>query len=122
MTEDSKESKKIDRRRHLRAPLIVLKIKLEDEKKVFFGYAKNLSKSGMFIASVNPHEPGTVFDVEFPLPDDSEKTVRCRCKVIWQRRYTHGSTQEPGMGLRFIDLSREAAKIIDAWASANQEE
>lgn len=104
------------KRKDLRAPLIVQKIKMEDEKKVFFGYSKNISRGGMFIASANPLEPGTQVDVEIPLPSaNREKFARCRCEVIWKRRFSKKSNYEPGMGLKFLDLSEEMADELDRW-------
>ncbi|TYO99226.1 hypothetical protein EDC39_10369 [Geothermobacter ehrlichii] len=37
-----------DKRRNLRAPLLVRKVRLEEGRKVFFGYGKNLSRGGIY--------------------------------------------------------------------------
>ncbi|MDT8420801.1 MAG: PilZ domain-containing protein [Desulfuromonadales bacterium] len=105
----------LSKRRDLRTPLIVQKVKIESDQKVFFGYSKNISKSGMFIASVNPLEPGTQVEVEIPLPSDPQKSIRCRCEVIWKRLFAKKSIYEPGMGLKFLDLSEEMATELDSW-------
>ena len=55
------------RRLNLRAPLIVLEAKYDEDRKTFFGYAKNISRGGMFISSINPRDPGRKFLVELPL-------------------------------------------------------
>ncbi|HEX9777735.1 MAG TPA: PilZ domain-containing protein [Geopsychrobacteraceae bacterium] len=104
------------KRRDLRAPLIVQKIKIEDGQKVFFGYSKNISQSGMFIASINPLDPGVQVDVEIPLPSDQNKCIRCRCEVIWKRRFSKKSIYEPGMGLKFIDMPEDLATELARWA------
>ena len=103
-----------DLRSNLRSPLLVLKVKLEGEK-AFFGYAKNISRSGMFIATVNPREPGSRFSVEIPLPAPLNRPVTCTCEVVWQRRFEKKSKHEPGMGLKFIDMPEEIAQAIDDW-------
>jgi len=108
------------KRRDLRAPLIVQKIKIEDGQKVFFGYSKNISRSGMFIASVNPLEPGTQVEVEIPLPSDHRQSVRCGCEVIWKRLFSKKSIYEPGMGLKFLDISEDLAKELDEWATQEE--
>ena len=108
------------KRRDLRAPLIVQKIKIEDGQKVFFGYSKNISRSGMFIASINPLDPGAQIDVEIPLPSDQNKSVRCRCEVIWKRRFSKKSIYEPGMGLKFIDIPDDLAAELDDWAKQEE--
>lgn len=104
-----------NQRRALRAPLLVRKIRLEENRKVFFGYSKNLSRSGMFIATVNPLEPGSRVKVELPLPPPLSGSVSCECEVIWKRSYSRNASYEPGMGMRFLDLSDAAGEIIDGW-------
>ncbi len=104
-----------DLRRNLRSPLIVLKVKLEEGTRAFFGYAKNISRSGMFITSVNPREPGSRFPVEIPLPDPICQKVICSCEVVWRRQYDKKSSHEPGMGLKFLDMPEELAEAIDSW-------
>jgi len=105
-------------RKSLRSPLIVLRVKLDDGQKSFFGYAKNISRSGFFIASVNPREPGEHFQVELALPAPVDRSVQCACEVVWKRLYSKGSPYEPGMGLRFLDLPAEVADEIDRWVRA----
>lgn len=114
---DSHTGTQLSKRRALRTPLIVQKVKIELDKKVFFGYSKNISKSGMFIASVNPLDPGTQVEVEIPLPSDPQKTIRCRCEVIWKRLFAKKSIYEPGMGLKFLDLPEAMELELDSWAS-----
>lgn len=106
------------KRKSLRSPLIVLRVKLDDGRKTFFGYAKNISRSGLFIATVNPREPGERFHVELALPAPLGRSVQCDCEVVWKRLYSKGSSHEPGMGLRFIDLPEEMADVIDRWVRA----
>lgn len=119
---DTEDSIQKSKRRDLRAPLIVQKVKLEDNQRVFFGYSKNISRSGMFIASVNPLEPGTKVDVEIPLPSDHNRTVRCQCEVIWKRMFAKKSIYEPGMGLKFLDIPEELAQELDNWVKQEEEE
>jgi uncharacterized protein (TIGR02266 family) len=107
-----------DRRRHLRRPLIVLRVKLDNGTRTFFGYAKNISRSGMFIASVNPERPGDTFRVEIPLPPPVDRRVVCQCEVVWAREYARRADHEPGMGMRFLDMPPELAAAIDDWARA----
>jgi uncharacterized protein (TIGR02266 family) len=105
-------------RKSLRSPLIVLRVKLDDGHKSLFGYAKNISRSGFFIASVKPREPGEHFQVELVLPAPIGRSVQCSCEVVWKRLYSKGSSYEPGMGLRFLDLPEDIAEAIDRWVAA----
>lgn len=104
-----------DQRKNLRSPLIVLRVTLEDGGKTFFGYTKNISRSGFFIATVNPRDPGEHFQVEIPLPPPIDRSVQCACQVVWKRLFSKDSPYEPGMGLKFIDLPEEVARDIDTW-------
>ncbi|MBE0596034.1 MAG: PilZ domain-containing protein [Desulfuromonadales bacterium] len=104
----------VDQRARLRAPLLVLKVRLEDGGKVFFGYARNISRSGMFIATTNPREPGSQFQVELTLPPTGQR-LQCSCEVVWKREFSLKSAYEPGMGLKFLDLPPAAAIALDDW-------
>ncbi len=106
-----------NKRRTTRAPLIVEKIPCEDGRKTFFGYAKDLSRGGMFIATVKPREPGEEFTIELTLPRPSDFTLRCRCQVVWKRHFERNGRYEPGMGLRFLDLPQEDGERIDVWVT-----
>lgn len=107
-----------DPRRNLRSPLMVLRVRLDDGRKTFFGYAKNISRGGIFIATINPKEVGSRFQVEIPLPPPLCRTLQCFCEVVWIRDFSKGSLYEPGMGLRFLDLPAEMAERIEGWISS----
>lgn len=98
-----------------RVPLIVEKIPIEDGQKTFFGYAKNISRGGLFIATVKPRELGEVFTIELTLPLDPKHSIRCRSEVIWKRHFQKKDRHEPGMGLRFLDLSDADGERINQW-------
>lgn len=103
-----------DRRKNLRRQILVLKVKGEDRKGTFFGYCKTVSRGGMFITSVNPRRLGEEFDITFTLTGDGLE-IKCRCVVAWVREYDAYNRQEPGMGIKFVDLSEEIRDRIDAW-------
>jgi uncharacterized protein (TIGR02266 family) len=104
-----------DARKNLRAPLMVLRVRVDDGRKVFFGYAKNISRSGLFISTTNPREPGTCFQVEVPLPAPVHRKLLCTCEVVWKRDFTANALYEPGMGLKFLDLPESQAEEIHRW-------
>lgn len=105
-----------NRRRHLREPIIIFKVTEENGRQYLFGYAKNISRGGLFIASINPREPGERFYITFEIPRTDIK-VRCQCDVVWTRKYVPGSKLEPGYGIRFLDLPEGVAGAIDRWVS-----
>lgn len=102
-----------DRRRNLRSQLLVLNVKGENRNKSFFGYAKVIGRGGMFIASVNPKQVGEIFSIEFTMPN--KMLVRCKCAVVWRREFVPRSPLEPGMGIKFLDLSEEIKNKIAVW-------
>nr|WP_320049633.1 PilZ domain-containing protein [uncultured Desulfuromonas sp.] len=120
MNNEQPEQPIADQRTRLRAPLLIKKIRLDDGEKVFFGYSTNISCSGLFISTINPAQPGSRFEIEIPLPAPVSRDIRCQCETIWKRSYSPKNPYEPGMGLRFIDLSEEDRKEIDDWVTTQQ--
>lgn len=110
-----------DKRKELRVPLLITKVKAEQAGKVFFGYAKSISKTGMFIQSVSPKDVGERFRIEFALPKDIG-SISCTVEVVWKRDYRPWDKQEPGMGLNFIDLGVTIANKINNWVLTESEE
>jgi len=106
---------KANQRKNLRAPLMTLKIRMDDDQKVFFGYTKNLSSSGMFVATLKPLEPGQRIKVEIPLPAPLNLKLQCTCEVVWVRSFEKKSTYDPGAGFKFVDLDPAVAETINSW-------
>ena len=104
-----------DKRSTLRVPLIIEKIPCGDGRRTFFGYARNLSRGGVYIPTVSPREPGAQFDLQITLPPAAGFTLHCRGEVVWQRRFERGGKHEPGMGLRFLDLPQATADALERW-------
>ncbi len=111
----------MDRRRTLRSPLIVQRVREADSRRTFFGYAANISSGGLFIGTALPKEVGSHFEVEIPLPQPINREVRCHCEVVWRRPWEARMTFEPGMGLRFLDLPDEDREAIDRWIESHGE-
>ena len=104
-----------DRRKFLRAPLIVQRVRVTEDSRTFFGYAKNISRGGLFISATRPKEIGRRFSLEIPLPEPFDHTVRCKCEVVWRQPWSTDSTLQPGMGVKFLDLPEEEAESINRW-------
>jgi uncharacterized protein (TIGR02266 family) len=107
-----------DKRSTLRVPLLVEKVPCGDGRRTFFGYASNLSRGGVFISTVNPREPGDQFDLHVKLPPAAGCSLHCRCVVVWRRQLAQGRKLQPGMGLRFLDLSQETADALEGWLNS----
>lgn len=124
MTSDSQETAPppADKRQGLRCALLIKKVRLEDDCRVFFGYGTNISRSGLFISSINPTAIGSQFTIEIILPSPLNITFTCRCETVWRRKYSAKDKREPGMGLRFIELDDEIKAQIDTWIRSKTEE
>ena len=109
-----------DRRRSLRTPLIIQQVRAERDRHTFFGHAKDISRGGLFISATNPKEIGSRFNLDIPLPEPLDRTVRCTCEVVWRRVWSSGSRLAPGMGIRFLDLPDADSEAVDRWVCESQ--
>lgn len=110
-----------DQRVHPRSPIVVREARCICGIDVFFGYARNISRGGVFIATPKKRKPGEVYEIQFSLPG-VERSFRCRARVVWVRGYRHDSHLQPGFGLQFLDIAEEDAEAIDAWVKAAADE
>ncbi len=106
---------KADLRKNLRTPLIIQKVYLNGERPAFFGYSKNISRSGMFISTTKPIQAGEQIALEFQLPAPLTGTARCRCEVVWKRPHGTHLPFEPGIGMKFLDMPAEVSNQLDEW-------
>jgi hypothetical protein len=113
---------KVHLRKELRQPLTVLKATDNGGPRTLFGYARNISRSGMLISTINPRKPGSRYEVEFALPEPTNLVARCKCEVVWERTWAKKDKQKPGMGLRFIDLPEDKAAVIEEWVERQARE
>ena len=107
-----------NKRKNLRVPILVTQVKGEHKGKVFFGYAKNISRVGIFIQTVSPKEEGERFRIEFTLPE-TETIIACQAEVVWARDFKPNTLYEPGMGLKFVDLPEIMSEEVNRWVKAH---
>ncbi len=116
MSEEEETQSPPDKRRYLREPIIVFKVTEDTKLQPLFGYARDISRGGFFVASINPREPGDRYNISFQIPNTDIK-VRCQCEIVWSRRYSNSGKIEPGYGVRFTDIDEDIAVAIDNWVS-----
>ena len=102
------------RRKKLTIPILIAKIKGDDNGKTFFGYAKDISQGGMFIQTVNPRNLNEQFQIEFSLPGE-EESIRGTVEVVWKRQLVSSKRYEPGMGIRFLNIKEDKSTEINKW-------
>lgn len=101
-----------EKRRNLRVPLRVLRVETALRGQVFFGHAVNLSKTGLFVQTTNPKPVGFKAKIRFELPKAGQK-IEAMAEVVRNQEFTGQKGVQPGMGLKFVDLSIEAQEIIE---------
>lgn len=101
-----------EQRASKRVPL-ALKVDWRSEGTFLFENATNISEHGIFIETPSPMKIGTVLDLEFSLPDSKAK-IKTTGEVAWINP-VRSKTQEnlnPGMGIRFLNLSEVDRETI----------
>jgi Tfp pilus assembly protein PilZ len=97
--------------------VLVTPVKVGEEKKNFFGYAMNISRSGLMIHTLTPGSIGKEVNIEFTLPG-SDITVKCIARIVWNRSISRGVARVCRLGLMFVDISPAVADRIDEWVAS----
>jgi len=72
---------------------------------------RDISCSGVFIATTQLVPPGKLVHLEIRLPNDREP-IGAVGRVIWCREQGAGENRPAGMGLRYIDMDEGALEVI----------
>ena len=107
-------AKNPERRVSVRHPILIRQVRVETEREVFFGYATNISSSGIHVQTVNPRSPGLKVRLRFNLPGD-QGTIDCFGEVAWSREYDSRTCRQPGMGVKFVDILERDVFRIEAF-------
>jgi len=83
------------------------------EETFLYASIANISAMGIFIKTEKPLAPGTEVDLSFAPP--KEEPFRMRGVVAWVNPIRpNGDNPNPGMGVRFTELSQEAReRLVD---------
>ena len=94
-------------------------VDLSSDSNVFTGFSTNLSEGGLFVATLKVVPVGTPVDLTFTLPGKVKISVRG--EVRWIREIDDRTPDVfPGVGVRFIDLSPEAAQALHGFVSERE--
>jgi uncharacterized protein (TIGR02266 family) len=100
------------RRRYPRFPLRV-EVTYQSAHNFFTGFSENISEGGLFVATYTPATLGSEVEVTFTVPGLGDPCV-AQCEVVWVREHdAMNSDMEPGMGLRFAELSGRALEAVE---------
>lgn len=107
----------VDKRKVVRGGLIATKV-YDKLGNALLGNVRNLSRGGMFVSTIKPRPEGQEIEIFFELPYSNIR-IECRCLVIWSRPFSTKLKDDPGMGVRFVDLDPRMGERIDRWAYEN---
>lgn len=79
----------------------------------YAGYSRNISATGMFIATIHPHKPGSRMVIEF---QEDGATFEVRASVAHSAKVSPllQSVRPSGMGVRFSSRSLELEQLLPA--------
>ncbi|MCA9670478.1 MAG: TIGR02266 family protein [Myxococcales bacterium] len=104
-----------ERRAHVRK-VLKTSVGMVTESNFYSGFTNDISEGGLFVATYNLMDVGTVVQLEFDL-SDGRPPIEVQGEVRWIREHNEYSDAGPGMGLRFVDLAPEAHARIVAFVS-----
>lgn len=103
-------------RQHPRLDLQI-EVDINSEHNFYTGFTRNISEGGLFIATSQIHDLGTILDFTFTLHPDPEP-IKVRGKVRWVREFNQFTDDMPcGIGIQFIDLDEPTRNRIDRFMS-----
>lgn len=85
----------------------------------FIGFSANVSEGGLFVATHIPRKIGDLVLVTFSLPGKGPP-IQAMTEVRWVRDRNDESDLDPGLGLRFIDISDASLARISAFIRATR--
>ena len=97
-----------EKRIHPRAP-VELKVDYKRVNSFLADYTKNISRGGTFIGTDKPLPIGTRLRFRISVPDVAVP-INLTGEVAW----IAPAGDEPGMGIRFVDLEGEAREVFEA--------
>jgi len=91
-----------------------LQVDYGEQDNYLFAYIKDISATGIFIKTRNPEAAGTQLNLRFK-PHDGGEELALEGEVIWVNPYRPGdpASLNPGMGIRFVCLTREQRDRLD---------
>lgn len=101
-----------ERREHRRYPSAIA-VDYADGDTFLFAYLQNISEMGIFIRTEEPLALGTKLRMRFQ--DEGGEPLVLRGEVAWINPFRAGGENlNPGMGVRFVDLTPERRERVVA--------
>ena len=83
------------------------------------GFTKNISETGLYLATNAVYQPGSTIEVTLHFP---EKTWTFWAKVAWAKKVPANLSHvlECGMGIHFVDPGEEWLTFFHDWKTRNR--
>jgi CheY-like chemotaxis protein len=78
-------------------------------------FITSLSDSGLFLRTLEPHPAGTEHTITFVL---GEQVIRADATVLYVYRIDENPLEEPGMGMKFTNLSPLEKDVVQSYITA----
>jgi uncharacterized protein (TIGR02266 family) len=101
-------------RRQWERVLVDFEVDYGHDDTFLFAYITDISQMGIFVRTNAPEEPGTRLHLRFSRLPQGMAPVECEGEVIWINPYRPGDRENlnPGMGIRFVDLTYDQRESI----------
>ncbi len=105
------------KRAHERLP-ITLEVNYRTRMELLSADTENVSAGGMFIRTMYPLPEGTELNIQFAIPEESIE-FSVTGKIVWAVSMEESQDEsESGMGIKFVNMSREKLKILQDYISS----
>lgn len=104
----------VDRRVHERV-LVDIEVDYKADDTFLFAYITDISAMGIFVQTNNPEPIGTRLNLCFRTPQElGAQMIEIEGEVIWinPHRPKDAQGRNPGMGIRFVDLTSQQREEI----------
>lgn len=109
----TKPSAPAERRAEPRVP-VEMWVEQATERELYFQRSANISAGGIYLEHTVPQPLGTRIRLRFLLPDDDE-AVEVEGEIV----NVGASGEELGMGVKFVAMTPEVRRRIDAYIERN---
>ncbi len=89
----------------------LVRIRFADQEEFVDVVAANISRTGMFVRTQQPHPAGSFLRFELILGDDAS-SIKGAGEVVWVRQGELFAVLPAGMGIRFRRLDQDSLDII----------
>lgn len=92
-----------------------IEVSQQSDHNFYTSFTENISSGGLFIATRDLLDLGTIIEIGFTLPNREQK-ITTRAEVRWQRlEELNQVSSVPGIGVKFLDLSTDEAEAINTF-------